>query len=77
MGEDRCRLRALNESVGSLSQPAALFLAWPPEAGLPSSQLHDLAVTELAEEWELEFEALRRRAKLRVVRDEQDLASAT
>ena len=74
MGDDRCRRRALNESVGSLSQPAALFLVWAPEAGMPNSQQPDLAVSELVKEWESEFEALARRARLRVVRDEHDLA---
>ena len=44
---------------------------------MPNAQPHDLAVSELVKEWESEFEALERRAKLRVVRDEHDLASAT
>jgi hypothetical protein len=40
---------------------------------MQNSPPHGLAVSELVKEWESEFEALARRAKLRVVRDE-DLA---
>lgn len=63
--------------VGSLSQPAALFLAWPSDAGMADSQPHDFTLGELVKEWDLELEALKRRAGLRVARDEHDLASAT
>ena len=77
MRDDRCRFRAPNESVGSLSQPSALFLAWPPEAGVPKVQPHDLAVGELLKGWESERQALKLRARLQVVRDEHNPASAT
>ena len=41
---------------------------------MPNSQQPDLAASELVKEWESEFEALARHARLRVVRDEHDLA---
>jgi hypothetical protein len=44
---------------------------------MPSLQLHDLTVSELVKAWDSERQALKRRTMLRVVRDEQDLASAT
>lgn len=62
--------------VGSFSQPAALFLAWPPGAGMSDSQPHDFTLGELAKERDLELEALNRRAGPRVARDEHDLGSA-
>jgi hypothetical protein len=74
MGDDRCRFHALNESVGSLSNPAAIFLAWPPDirtlAQLPQ-RFGDVSVEELAEEWDTELEALARRARLRIARSDQ------
>jgi hypothetical protein len=63
--------------VGSLSNPAALFLAWPPDAGMPTPRPRDLTVEELGKGWDSELKALKRRSKLRVVRAEQlDRASA-
>lgn len=78
LGDDKCPFCALNEYVGSLSNPAAIFLAWPPDiralARLPQ-RFGDVSVEELAEEWDMELEALARRARLRIVRsDELDRA---
>jgi hypothetical protein len=74
LGDDRCPFRVLNESVGSLSNPAAIFLAWPPDIRTltqPPQRFGDVNVEQLVEEWDSELEALARRARLRIIHTDQ------
>jgi hypothetical protein len=66
--------------VGSFSNSAALFLAWPPDIRTltqPSQRFGDVSVEQLVEEWDSELEALARRARPRIIRTDQlDRATA-
>jgi hypothetical protein len=66
LGDDNRSASDLNECMGAFTGYEAPFLAWSSLAGA-KVRLADLSVEALARDWELELEALRRRAKLQHV----------
>ena len=56
--------------MGMTTGYEGLFLAWAPASDVPAARFEDASVDELVQEWEVELEAVRRREKLRLVREE-------
>ena len=66
LGDDNRSALDLNECVGAFNGYEAPVLAWSSLTGA-KVRLADMSVEALARDWELELEALERRAKLRLV----------
>lgn len=55
--------------MGMATGYEGLFLARLPASDVPAARLADVSVEDLVQEWEVELEAVRRRARLRLVED--------
>ena len=74
MGDDNVAVVALNEWVGSFTGYESLRLVPTPDEAALSAE--DLGISALARDWESELVALRRRARLQLVRRELKLVSS-